>query len=98
MIDDGYFRDQRTIVGIPNFWNVASNLPFLLVAILGVRALRRPAAFLHRWERASYAILLCGVPSVVWWRLSGDLRLYAIVQFYPMLALPLMLLGMRLWM
>src|SRR5215468_7870367 len=23
------FADQRTILGIPNFWNVVSNLPFL---------------------------------------------------------------------
>jgi hypothetical protein len=37
-------------------------------------------------------LIVLGVASVVWWRLSGDLRFYAIVQFYPMLALPLMLI------
>ena len=25
------FADQRTLLGIPNFWNVVSNLPFMLV-------------------------------------------------------------------
>jgi hypothetical protein len=27
------FSDQRTIFGIPNFWNVVSNLPFLFVGL-----------------------------------------------------------------
>src|SRR5215471_16952683 len=26
------FADQRSLFGVPNFWNVASNLPFLFVA------------------------------------------------------------------
>jgi hypothetical protein len=30
------FADQRTLLGIPNFWNVVSNLPFLLVGALGL--------------------------------------------------------------
>ena len=144
------FADQRTFFGIPNFWNVASNLPFLLVALWGGRALRSPSAFFQPWERLAYAVLLAavaivaagssyyhawpdndtlfwdrlpmalvfmsllaatigertspsagrwlllpllaiGVTSVVWWKFSGDLRLYVVVQFYPMLALPLML-------
>ena len=29
------FADQRTLLGIPNFWNVVSNLPFILVGALG---------------------------------------------------------------
>jgi hypothetical protein len=41
------FADHRTVWGIPNFWNVVSNLPFLLVALWGLRALRSPAAFLE---------------------------------------------------
>lgn len=32
------FADQRRILGIPNFWNVVSNLPLLLVGLAGVRA------------------------------------------------------------
>jgi hypothetical protein len=30
------FADQRTLYGIPNFWNVVSNLPFILVGVLGL--------------------------------------------------------------
>lgn len=35
------FADQRTLFGIPNFWNVISNLPFVLVGVLGLKFLRR---------------------------------------------------------
>lgn len=34
------FADSRTIFGIPNFWNVISNLPFLLVGAAGFRKAR----------------------------------------------------------
>jgi hypothetical protein len=30
------FADRQTLLGIPNFWNVASNLPFILVGVLGL--------------------------------------------------------------
>ena len=30
------FADQREISGIPNFWDVVTNLPFLLIGILGI--------------------------------------------------------------
>ena len=151
--DPGYhaFTDQRTIWGIPNFWNVISNLPFLAVAIWGIRALRHREAFLQNWERSAYSILLLGVAlvafgssyyhawpdnatlfwdrlpmaivfmsllatsigerismpggrlllfpliaigaaSVIVWRFTGDLRFYGVIQFYPMLALPIMLI------
>ena len=30
------FADQRTILGVPNFWNVVSNLPFLAVGAVGL--------------------------------------------------------------
>ncbi len=35
-----FFADDRTILGIPNFWNVVSNLPFALVGLLGLWKLR----------------------------------------------------------
>ena len=150
--DPGYhqFADGRTVFGIPNFWNVISNAPFLLVALWGVRALGNPRAFAESWERYAYIALLSGlalvafgssyyhlhpndatlfwdrlpmaivfmallaitvgervhpragallltpllalgVASLLDWRVTGDLRLYGLVQFYPMLALPLML-------
>ena len=31
------FADTRTIVGLPNFFNVVSNLPFLIIGVAGVR-------------------------------------------------------------
>ena len=145
-----HFADQRTILGLPNFWNVVSNAPFLLVALLGLRALANHAAFSERWESHAYIILLAGlalvafgsgyyhfdpsdatlfwdrlpmtivfvallsitlgerlnlragrlllapllvlgVASLLYWKATGDLRLYILVQFYPILALPLML-------
>jgi hypothetical protein len=30
------FADTRTMIGIANFWNVASNLPFLVVGLMGL--------------------------------------------------------------
>jgi ceramidase len=38
------FADQRTIFGIPNFWNVVSNLPFLAVGAAGLQRFRYPPA------------------------------------------------------
>jgi hypothetical protein len=35
------FADQRTILGIPHFWNVVSNLPFIAVGIAGIRQSHR---------------------------------------------------------
>ena len=41
--DPGYhlFADGRTLLGIPNTWNVLSNLPFLIVGLLGLNLARR---------------------------------------------------------
>jgi hypothetical protein len=39
------FADQRLIFGLPNFWNVVSNIPFLAVGAVGLRRCRGdPAA------------------------------------------------------
>lgn len=35
------FADQRNVLGVPNFWNVVSNTPFLAAGFLGLVALRR---------------------------------------------------------
>jgi len=35
------FADQKTLLGIPNFWNVVSNLPFIAVGALGLQYFRR---------------------------------------------------------
>jgi hypothetical protein len=145
------FADQRSFFGIPNFWNVVSNVPFLLVALWGARSLGRPQAFLESWERVSYAafltgialvtfgsayfhlhpsdatlvwdrlpmtiaftslfasvtgerlspragklllapLLAAGVASVFYWYFTDDVRPYGLIQYFPMLAIPLMLL------
>jgi len=38
------FADARTIAGIPNFWNVISNFPFLLCGVYGLIATPRLAS------------------------------------------------------
>ncbi len=144
------FANQVEYFGIVNFWNVVSNLAFLLVAVAGCRRLGSPAltegrrrtcyalllagiaftafgsAYYHWqpsdarlvWDRLPMTIvfvcvltmsigeridarvgsnlllplLILGVSSVIYWRWTGDLRPYAIVQFYPLVAVPLMLL------
>jgi hypothetical protein len=35
------FVDQRTLHGLPNFWNVVSNLPFVIAGLLGLLLLNR---------------------------------------------------------
>jgi len=147
------FADVRTFLGIPNFSNVVSNLPFLVVGSWGLgfalrhehgatRALR-PAwlgffggmmltaagsAWYHlapdnaslTWDRLAMTVgfmsllaivigeylsapfarrvfpllLLAGAASVVYWSATealgaGDLRPYVIVQFLPLLLIPL---------
>jgi hypothetical protein len=141
------FADQRALLGIANFWNVASNAAFLFAAAYGLRGIK---AFRETWERAAFAItvfgsamvafgsayyhwspdsttlvwdrlpmtlvfmsifaltlgdridprlgrrsliplLAAGVASVLIWKNTGDLRSYVLVQFYPMLAIPVLL-------
>lgn len=59
------FADDRSWLGIPNFLNVASNLPFAIVGLLGlvVTFRYRPAyspTFSDPWERWPYATLFAG--------------------------------------
>jgi hypothetical protein len=51
-----HFADNRTIFGIPNFWNVF-NVPFLLVALWG---LARSGRFVEPWERTAHITLVAG--------------------------------------
>ena len=140
------FADVREFYGVPNFWNVLSNTPFLVAALYGVWALFR-GAFCEEWERVAFGcviagtaavaigssyyhwrpndqtlfwdrlpmtvvfmsivatvvgerismkagklllfpMILAGAATVIYWRFSGDLRLYALVQFGSMLVLP----------
>jgi hypothetical protein len=38
------FADQRIIFGIPRFWNVVSNVPFVAIGLAGIRRARRDPA------------------------------------------------------
>ena len=151
------YGDQRTIFGIPYFWNVLSNLPMLFIGAYGLWQCaqnwsRRPpgvvrwiplvlsggifitcfgSAYYHwapgnatlLWDRlpmtlmfmSLFALLMydylgrragtvtfwlaipLGIVSVLYWHFteaagSGDLRPYALVQFFPMLAAPVLIL------
>lgn len=59
------FADTRTIFGIANFFNVITNLLFLLVGITGLAFLlrdpRTPSAFAERAEQRSYLVFFIGV-------------------------------------
>src|SRR5262249_56188652 len=61
------FADDRTMLGVPNFLNVASNLPFFVVGVLGLGLLLRHDAvrpggpILDRAERWPLLVLFAGV-------------------------------------
>jgi len=52
------FADRRLLLGIPNFWNVASNIPFLVVGALGMRETAR-----HHADplRAVWSVFFAGI-------------------------------------
>lgn len=151
-----HFVDTNNIFGLPNFWNVVSNLPFLFVGLLGVwwlisdkavylREIKLTylilfiaivlvalgSAYYHLqpnnstllWDRLPMTIafmalfsiiiselisiklgrllllplLIVGVLSVVYWHFSelseqGDLRFYILIQFLPILIIPVILI------
>jgi hypothetical protein len=79
------FADQRTIFGIPNFWNVVSNIPFLAVGATGLRRCHDDAATVA----AFLGVFLTGIGSsyyhwdpndntLFWDRLPMTLSLMAI--------------------
>lgn len=143
--DRGYhgFADARTCLGVANFANIATNLPFLLAGIAGATGCWRNRSGAWRswlaffagvalvffgsgyyhgapddntlaWDRLPMAVafmalfaalvsehleskveipllaaaLTTGICSVLWWQLSGDLRIYIWVQGAPLLAIP----------
>jgi hypothetical protein len=151
------FADQRTLLGVPNFWNVVSNVAFLLAGVAGVLVLLsnrasgtlpmlRPAFFVFFtgsilvaagsslyhlapnndtlvFDRLPMTIafmaflalilgehidpdlgrlsllplVMIGSASVFYWwftesRGHGDLRPYVIVQYLPIVLIPLILI------
>ena len=149
------FSDSRHIISIPNFFNVISNLPFLLIGMIalqrllsnkvvilaeirhaylilftGVILVGLGSSYYHLWPTnqtlvwdripmtivfmslfsiiiAEYIsirvaklivwpLLLLGVSSVIYWHVGekagqGDLRFYGLVQFLPILMVPVIL-------
>src|SRR5215472_12384730 len=67
-----WFADSRTLLGVPNFMNVASNLAFLLVGVVGLvlwaRA-PRPAPALAAW-RVFYAGMALTCLGSAWYHLA----------------------------
>jgi hypothetical protein len=147
------FVDMRELVGVPNFWNVFSNVGYLVVGVYGLMNVRRlsspemrpayitfcvgvffvgfgsswyhytPSTESLVWDRLPMAVgfmalfslvladrvsgllaqrllwplVAAGVASVFYWawteqRGAGDLRPYALVQFLPIVLMPLLLL------
>lgn len=52
------FADQNAIFGIPNFWNVLSNIPFVLVWLYGV------SQFKYSSRSLSWIVFLTGIALV----------------------------------
>ena len=154
------FPDIRLFLSTPNFFNVLSNLPFVIVGLMGLYSLiisrsvkkldelniayiilflgvflvgfgsgyyhLRPSNETLVWDRLPmtlafmaltsiivaeygsvrlakrmlYPLLILGAASVFYWDFTesngvGDLRFYILVQFLPLIALPLILLFMK---
>jgi hypothetical protein len=60
------FADQRTLMGIPNFWNTVSNMMFLLVGVAGVQQLsqNRKLVFRMPQERRAYWVFFIGAIAI----------------------------------
>ena len=151
------FADVTTILGIPNAWNVMSNIPFVVVGFIGLISLYKHhktisrdsetiasqiffigmiltgfgSAYYHLaptnetliWDRllmtisfmaffsfvlslhidkklgarVLWPLLTLGVVSVIYWAYTesmgvGDLRFYAVIQFFPMILIPVVLI------
>jgi hypothetical protein len=67
--DQGFhaFADDRTMLGVPNFLNVASNLPFVVIGVIGLwlliryDAVRPDGPVLERGERWPLLVFFAGV-------------------------------------
>jgi hypothetical protein len=83
-----HFADARVIFGIPNFWNVVSNLPFLAVGVAGLRRFRDDPATVVFF----LGVLLTGIGSSYYhWNPNDDTlfwdRLPMTLSFAAILAL-----------
>jgi hypothetical protein len=71
------------------FWD---RLPMAIVFMCLLAALIGERVSMLAGRRLLVPLLCVGAASVVYWRSTGDLRPYVVVQFYPLLAIPLMLM------
>ncbi len=61
------FADRRSVLGMPNFGDVASNLPFAVIGVWGLIFLLRPESiestsrFLEPGERWPYSFVFMGL-------------------------------------
>ncbi|WP_064609206.1 ceramidase domain-containing protein [Photobacterium sp. J15] len=59
------YADQRTILSIPNFWNVITNLPFALVGIIALKNVKKPETLtLEPTMRNAYLTMFWGLIAV----------------------------------
>ena len=151
------FSDDRYLLSIPNFWNVISNVPFLIVGFLGMFLIIQqrqmginlklsnnsfvfflgifftgigswyyhlcPTDETLVWDRLPMTIsfmaffsiiigeficlksgkrillplVMIGLMSIIYWQMTqsrgnADLRFYALIQFLPLVLIPLILL------
>jgi len=76
------FADHRTLFGVTNFLDVASNIGFLLIGIIGVGVVFRPGTRFEldseRWPYAMFFIgmLLTAVGSAYYHLVPGNERLF----------------------
>ena len=79
------FADHRRLLGIPNFWNVVSNLPFAVAGYVGLRAFRDPASrllfagVLLTTFGSAYYHLAPDTPRLVWDRLPMTLAFMSLL-------------------
>ena len=66
------FADQRTFLGIPHFWNVVSNFPFIAIGAAGLWQLRRDPAI----DVLFLGILLTGFGSAYYHLDPNDRTLF----------------------
>jgi hypothetical protein len=89
------FADSSQTLGLRNFWNIVSNFPFIAVGLFGLSRYSR----LTQPESRSGYIVFCvaavfvGIGSWSWTESlgRGDLRPYLLVQFLPVLLIPLII-------
>jgi hypothetical protein len=70
--DESYhlFADRRAVFGVPSFWNVVSNAPFIVIGLLGLLRLR------SLLDRVLFAgVLLTGIGSAYYHLAPSDARL-----------------------